>query len=65
VLTRSPIPCNQESPRHIRHFPPRNTPDENAIALSNELIDDRRPSSGAFGVAVWMCSQQPRKVMRC
>jgi hypothetical protein len=35
-----------------------NHTDENAIAISNELIDDRRLSAGAFGLAIWMCGQQ-------
>jgi hypothetical protein len=34
--------------------------DENAIAISTELIDDRRLSPGAFRLACRMCSQQQR-----
>jgi hypothetical protein len=32
--------------------------DDNAIAISSALINDRRLSDGAFGLAVWMCGQQ-------
>jgi hypothetical protein len=34
--------------------------DENAIAISNALIDDHRLSPGALGLAIWMCGQQQR-----
>jgi hypothetical protein len=33
---------------------------ENAIAIASELVDDRRLSPGACGLAIRLCSQQQR-----